>query len=220
MQELVRLVTLWASFAEKHPDANVEDFCLFIINEKNIKIINEKSRKAEQEVPLNAPQDLDGRFMRALTRTTLSYWVYMRIALRDTEIKSLENFTFMASLSVQGEAKKTSIINYAMMEFTTGIEILNRLIKMQLIKERIDPGDKRSRLLSLTPKGDKVLQQCFSKARLARDILLKNLSDKEKEICMFILEPIHIKHASLAMKSKSKTIEEIYAEVLGTKRAE
>lgn len=206
MHELVKLITHWASFTEKHPEANVEDFCRYVLAQNQREDVPEQPSNKKRLIPM----DLDGRFMRAVTRTAMSLWNYMKIALKDTNVKTLENFTFLASLHVHGECRKSEIINYAMIEFSTGIEILNRMIKSGMIRERIDPQDKRGRLLSLTEKGKKNLYECFKKNNMAKEILLQGVSEEDKKVCVFVLEPIHTLHAALSMENKSKSIEEIY----------
>ncbi len=100
------------------------------------------------------------------------------------------------------------------MEFSTGIVILNRLVAQKLVHERIDPADKRSRLLSLTQKGEQSLVAAFKKNLIARQILLQGISEDDKKVCVQVLDPIHLEHAGLAVASRGKTIEEIWAAAL------
>ncbi len=100
MHELVKLVTHWTEFADKYPDATADDFCRHYLA---VHTAAEKPVKQPAKASLAAvPADLDSRFMRAVTRTALSIWTYMRIALKDTALKNLENFTLLAALRVQG----------------------------------------------------------------------------------------------------------------------
>lgn len=211
MHELVKLITHWSSFTDNHPNVTVEDFCRYVLAQSTKEELTNQIASQDKKVPI----DLDSRFMRAVTRTAMSLWTYMRIALKDTSVKTLENFTFLASLHVHNESRKTEIINYAMIEFSTGIEILNRLIRSGMIQERVDPNDKRGRLLSLTAKGKKSLQECFKKTNVAKKILLQGVSEEDKKVCVFVLEPIHTRHAALSVESKSKTIEEVYETLIG-----
>jgi DNA-binding MarR family transcriptional regulator len=206
MHELVKLITHWTSFTGKHPEANVEDFCRYVLAQNSGEDVPAQPSNEKRLVPM----DLDSRFMRAVTRTAMSLWNYMKIALKDTSVKTLENFTFLASLHVHGECRKSEIINYAMIEFSTGIEILNRMIKSGMIKERIDPQDKRGRLLSLTEEGKKNLYACFKRNSMAKEILLQDVSEEDKKVCVLVLEPIHTRHAALSMANRSKSIEEVY----------
>ena len=91
--------------------------------------------------------------MMGLSRSTLAFWVYMRIALKGIALPSIESIVFCAARNNLGESRKSDVINYAMLEISTGTDILNRLIKKGFINQRIDPDDKRSKLLTLTSTG-------------------------------------------------------------------
>ena len=142
----------------------------------------------------------------------------LRIALKDTPLAATEKFVFLAALNVIGESSKTQVISYAMMEMSTGGDILNRLLKDNFIAQRNDPNDKRSKLISITDKGIEVLQQCFEKTAMVRKILLQGLTEDEEKICVQILYPIQEKHTKLAVESKNKSIEEILNSQLTDKK--
>lgn len=200
MHELVKLVSHWAEYAASHPDAKADDFCRdYLAHHTKPKPVPVSSGGDQA-----GPADLDSRFMRAVTRTAMSAWTYMRTALKDTAIKSLEHFTLLAALRVQGESRKSAIIHYAMMEFSTGIVILNRLVAQRFVHERIDPGDKRSRLLRITPKGEKALQEAFKKNASVRRVLLEGVQDADKEAVVHILDPIHLEHAARSVEERNK----------------
>jgi DNA-binding MarR family transcriptional regulator len=165
------------------------------------------------------PKDAESLFMMSLTRSTLAFWVYMRIALKDTPLPTIESIMFCAALNNLGESRKTDVVNYAMMEISTGTDILNRLIKKGLIQERVDPKDKRSKLLKLTAAGATALKKCFKKAAMARELFLTDLNDDDKKIVTKILYPLQEKHSRLAIEYKRKTIEEIYETIMSRKKA-
>lgn len=155
--------------------------------------------------------------MMTVSRTTLAFWVYMRVALKETQMQSIESLMICAALNNLGESRKTDVINSAMLEFSTGTDIINRLIKKGFIHQRIDPEDKRSRLLTISESGKTALFQCFKKSALAREILLNDLTDDDKKLVAHILYPVQEKHTRLSVENKSKTIEEIYTMILGKK---
>ena len=159
------------------------------------------------------PSNTAGLFMMSLTRSTLAFWVYMRIALRDTPLPTIESIMFCSALNNLGESRKTDVINYAMMEISTGTDILNRLIKKGFINQRIDPRDKRSKLLTLTSSGVTALKKCYKKASMAREFFLADLTEDDKKLVTRILFPLQEKHSKLSLESKGKTIEEIFSTI-------
>lgn len=205
MEELKKLINEWAAFIEKKPEGTVENFCRYFLA-KSERAVPSKKNVAQ-------PPDLDAHFMKVIMRLSQSYSIYAKIALKDTSLPVYDNFVLLAVSRLLGEAKKTDVINYAMMDMSTGIDILNRLIKEGYLKDRIDPNDKRSKLISITSAGEKVLKEGFKKTFTARKIFLKGLNDDDKRLCIQILEPLEIKHSSMSVESRNKSIEEIGREI-------
>lgn len=205
MEELKKLINEWVAFLEKDPEGTVENFCKYFLARS--------ARTAQEKKSRIKPPDPDGHFMKVIMRLAQAYHIYAKIALRDTSLPVYDSFVFLAASRSLGEAKKTDIIHYAMMDISTGSDILNRLIKDDYLKDRTDPDDKRSRLISITPEGEKVLQACFKKTAIARRILLKDLDDNDKKLCIQILEPVEARHSVLSIESKNKSIEELEKEL-------
>ncbi len=208
MEEIIMILQQWADYRKNHPTSNFEEFCRFYLAKPHIK----EYKKPKTGKP--APPDADSMFWMTVSRTTLSFWVYMRIALRGTPIPSIESLMVCAALNNLGESRKTDVINYAMMEISTGTDIINRLVAKGFIKQRVDPEDKRSKLLTLSETGRKALFQCFKQAAIARQIMLADVTDDEKKLVAQILYPLQEKHAKLSVQNKGKTIKEIYDEVV------
>jgi len=205
MEKIVDILGQWADYEKAHPGSEFEDFCRYYLARPGIKAF----KPPKGELPM--PADTDGMFMMAVSRTVLSFWIYMRTALKDTPMPSIESLMICAALNQLGESRKLDVINHAMMETSTGRDIINRLIKKGFIRQRTDPADKRSRLLVLSAEGREALYQSFAKASIARDILLEGVPDDDKKLVVQVLNPIQERHSKLAVKSKGMRIEEIYA---------
>lgn len=205
MEEVINILQKWVEYRKDHPNSEFEDFCRFYLASPAIKRLKQSGLKS---LP---PLDTDSMFMMTVTRTTLAFWVYMRIALKDTPLPSIEDIMFCSALNNLGESRKSDIINYAMMEISTGSDILNRLIKKGFINQRIDPNDKRSKLLTLTSSGVTALKKCYKKASIARQLFLTDITDDDKKLVSHILDPVQEKHSKLSIENKGKTIEEIHS---------
>ncbi len=203
MDDIVELVNQLANFKKVYPKATLEEFYRFQLAQFDTGTF------ASEHIKGNDPQSTANRFMKVIARLHLAYNFYLRIALKDTPLAAIEKFAFLAALNVLGESSKTQVINYAMMEMSTGSDILNRLKGEGYISQRNDPNDRRSKLIKITPSGDEILQQCFKKTAVVREILLSELTEDEEKICVQILYPIQEKHARLAVESKGKSIEEL-----------
>ncbi|SHH17245.1 DNA-binding transcriptional regulator, MarR family [Chryseolinea serpens] len=212
MEDVIEVLQRWAEYQKGHPTGGFEDFCRFYLARPKGK------RPKASNFEKAQPADTDSMFMMTVSRSTLAFWVYMRIALRDTPLPTVEDIMLCAALFNLGESRKTDIINFAMMEISTGTGNLNRLIEKGFIEERIDPDDKRSKLIVLSSSGAKALKQCFAKAKMARDIFLTDLTEDDKKLVANILNPLQEKHSKLAIARKGKSIEEIHKEVMGDEK--
>jgi DNA-binding MarR family transcriptional regulator len=210
MEEVVTILQKWAEYRRNHPGSEFEAFCRFYLSSQALKT------SASSKVA--TPSNTDGLFMMSISRSTLAFWVYMRIALKNTPLPSIEDIMFCSALNNLGESRKTDVINYAMLEISTGTDILNRLIKKGFINQRIDPDDKRSKLLTLTSPGVVALKKCYKKASMARELFLADLTEDDKKLAVQILYPLQEKHSRLSVENKGKTIEEIHAMIKGKKR--
>lgn len=212
MEDVIEVMQLWANYRKSHPATSFEDFCRFYLASPRIKDM-------ATSIPESAgPPDIDGMFMMAVSRCTLAFWVYMRIALRDTSLPTIEDIMLCAALINLGESRKSDVINYAMMEISTGTDNLNRLIKKRFVMQRIDPDDRRSKLVKISPSGQRAFKKCIGKARLAREIFLADLDENDKKLVATILYPVQEKQRKLSVANKGRTIEDIYNEVVAKRK--
>jgi len=211
MEKIIKVLEHWSAYEKTHPQSEFEDFCRYYLSRPEAR----KYKPPKSQGP--TPPDANGLFMMAVTRTTLAFFVYMRIALKDSPMPSIDSLMICAALNNLGESRKTDIINHAMVEISTGVDIINRLIKKNFIHQRVDPDDKRSKLLTLSASGKKALFQCFARSNIAREILLTGLTEDDKKLVTQILLPVQAKHTKLSVENKQKTIEEIRDMVVRSK---
>lgn len=208
MHQLVQLVNAYALFSEKHPEAGLEDFCrYFLVHEREGAT---RALMADGIVPPN----INAQMMKLMGRITLIVGIYGRIALQETRLKNMEGFGFLNVLQHAGEMRKSDVINHLLIELSTGTDILNRLIWEGLAAERPDPGDKRSKLVSITPKGQEVLNECYPQMHKVGHIMFSDLAEDDKKLIVQLLTPVEVKHSKAAVENKSKGIDEIMRQVV------
>lgn len=120
--------------------------------------------------------------------------MYSKVALEHSTKLSLEEFSFLATLSSFEGCTKTELINTMIFEKSTGIEIIKRLISSELATEEINPNDKRSKLLKITEKGRKVLYAAFAQMEIVSKEITKALDLSEKKALHYILTKLEKYH--------------------------
>jgi DNA-binding MarR family transcriptional regulator len=127
-----------------------------------------------------------------------------------------EAFSLLLGLKYKGETKKTELINMMMLEYTTGIEWINKLIKEGYIIERSDVNDRRSKLLHISSKGEKLYEKAYKKTIESARLVFEGVPDEDIKLVLQLLIPIEEKHHRLHAELKNKNFEEI-KKVLSTK---
>jgi DNA-binding MarR family transcriptional regulator len=105
---------------------------------------------------------------------------YGKIALLHSPIRSLEEFAIMATLLQVRECSKSELIRRNIFEKSSGIELINRLIKAGLLEQVHHPTDMRTQLIRLTSKGVSALTNVFQQMDLLGRVATAPLQQGEK----------------------------------------
>lgn len=204
MKKAVQLINEWADFDEEYPEASIAEFCRHYLIRK--REAENRGKTTEGPVP---PQQ-ENILLKLLGRISGIGQIYARDMLSDIPEIQLEGFYYLVGIMHTGDSRKTDIISRNLSEFSTGIDILNRLKAEGLIEERVDPSDRRAKLISITEKGRKVLFQCFRRMSKVGGILFDEVAEDDRKLCIQLLKNVEIKHSKLAAKVKEKGVKEVF----------
>ncbi len=207
MNKTVELVKQWGEFEQKHPKGSIDEFCRYYLahhKQKNIK---------GTLVGGVVPSFNDGLLMKIIGRISKLNMAYANIALKGTELNQIEEFGILQTIRKEKNPKKTEVIYANLFELSSGTDMLNRMKKRGLIKEYADKDDKRSKRIELTAKGEKATAACSEKIVQNATMLMKDLEDDDKELCIQLLKNIEIKFSSLWQKHKGRDFDDIYKEL-------
>lgn len=207
MNKIVSLVNEWDAFEQNHPGAEIADFCRYYL-------INEKQQDDAAMVKGAKPPKDSSLLMKTIGFITYSFDIYFKAAMTKTKLPFPEAFYFLNTLHFMKEAKKTDLITHTMVEYTTGIDAIGKLIKAGLIAERQHDTDKRAKLLKLTAKGEKVLQSSYPHIGKATEMIFGGLDKDTLKLCISILSRVEVKHTPLAMAVRHMDFDEMYAKVM------
>lgn len=211
MNKAVELVTEWGKFDARHPDGTLEDFCRHYLLHKA-----DTENTSWQSAKWPAPVTVDFALLRLTGRVVKLHSIYAAIAMQDTGINTLDEFSLLNVIQNLGEPRKTEVIYMALFELSTGTDMLNRLKKVGYISEHDDPDDKRSKRLKITPAGSKALTRCRKQIEQLAEMEFHDLSVDEKKICIQLLSRIDEKFSKMWISHKGRSFDDIYKEVTGT----
>lgn len=211
MNKTVELVNEWAAFESNYPNGSIEDFCRHYLINKQVESTEDNANMVGGVVP----PDNTILLMKLMGRITRLFLMYAETAKDKTQLKQFEDFNMLNTTFHLGNGRKTEVIYSALSELSTGIDNLNRLKKMGYIAEKDDPEDKRSKRISITPKGRTVLFKCYDVFGRVNKMLLKDMPQDDIALCIQLLKDVEIKFSGMWQQHKGKDFEDIYKEIMG-----
>jgi len=208
MNKTVELVNHWGQFEEKHPNGSIEDFCRHYLAHQQQK------KTPGKLVGGVVPALNSGLLLKIIGRLSKLNMAYANLALEGSGLHQIEEFGILQTIRKEKNPKKTEVIYANLFELSSGTDMLNRLIQRGLIKEYADKEDKRSKRIELTPKGEKVAATCLVKIEKNASMLMNDLNNDDKALCIQLLKNIEIKFSDLWQKHKGKEFNDIYEELM------
>jgi DNA-binding MarR family transcriptional regulator len=203
MNNTVKLVNSYAAFEESHPDSGIEDFCRFYLASRR------KKETADNLFGGEMPPRADIILAKLIDRISRIHMIYIQIAMNGMKIQHFEEFSLLSAIAHLKTPRKTEVIYHTINELSTGLNLLAGMKKLGYINERDDPDDKRSKRLSLTPKGKKILQGCYERFSKIPELLFKDLNHEDIQLCIQLLKNIDLKFSKLWQNDKGRSLEEI-----------
>ena len=203
MNKTVELVRLWGEYETGHPTDGIIQFCRFLLlREKQQKGKLTFAKSAMPDQPASVLAKMLGRLGRLLNN-------YAGIALRQCGLSSFEEFFYLNDIAANDHPKKTEVIYANFNELSSGLLILDRLIKAGLIGEKADNKDKRLKRLMITKKGIAVLRQCHIKLNEINLAIFDGMPEDDMLLCVQLLSPTESRVSNKWIQDKRKSISEL-----------
>ena len=214
---LKKLIDLWETYEDESEQLNLLDFSDWLTiqmkqnPELNKKILYKKVKTNQPEQDLFIKNmDEPARFLEYISRISRYHEFYLRKFFVDLPINNRLEFLFLHTVEQEGQAKKTDLINIHLVEYSTGMDTIKRLINNGLLKENQDENDKRVKLLEITEKGKSILMLAIKKVSEEKNMFLACISMNKWKKTMPALEAINEFHNSIYLNHNDKP----YAELL------
>ncbi len=120
-----------------------------------------------------------------------------------------EDFTYLFRLMDYPSLTKMQLIEKNAHEKQTGIEIIKRLVKNDLLRESPDEHDKRSTRVSVTEKGKAVFLDSMKDITVVSKIMCGKLTFEEKENLLSSLKKLNTFHHTVYTKFRNEELSEI-----------
>ena len=208
MNKTVTLVNAWGEFETNHPDGNISDFCRHYLAQEK------ENATAGPLVGGVIPSSDDGLLLKIIGRISKLNMLYANLALKGTELNQIEEFGILVTIRQEKNPKKTEVIYANLFELSSGTDMLSRMKNRGLIKEYDDKEDKRSKRIELTTKGEKVVNICYDRIMKNAKMLMFDLTEDDKQLCIALLKNIEIKFSLLWPQHKGKSFEDVFNSIV------
>ncbi len=212
-----QLIDFWALYeTEEKGEHTLLNFSQWIIGQiERETIVNTKIRTRHENKSRSEGMEylnkLDpvSRFQEHILRIARLEDFYIRKYLADLPLNSRLEYLFLFTVDGLEKAKKTDLINIHLVEYTTGMDTIRRLIKNNLLYELPDVQDKRAKLLILTKEGDGVLKKANRRMDVARSKFLSCISTNKWKKALPVLNEIDAFHSDIYLNHYDKPFAEI-----------
>ncbi|PQA93045.1 hypothetical protein B0A69_12860 [Chryseobacterium shigense] len=220
LKQLIDHLYEFDSQYQGNEDYTMTDFLGFLNASQGNQLHSTRELAGGEEEWVRDNQDQNTEIARMLVFIHRYAVIYFKKALKESTINTLDEFSFLIVLMTYPFLTKTELINKLIMEKTSGVEVIKRLLKQELIREFDNPNDKRSVMVAITPKGKQELSELLPKMGLVGSVVVGNLKPTEISSLSFLLQKLDYHHNDIFMNYKSLGLEELFQKTEDLKKGD
>lgn len=139
---------------------------------------------------------------------------YTALALEECDLGSADEFSFAVVLMTYTSLSKTELIRINAFEKSSGMEIINRLVKRGWMEQFPGEDDKRTQRIRMTAVGRKKLLGVMHEMEKVGQIVAGNLSISERNSLHYLLRKLEHHHHTVRSHFKNPTLNELVVHAL------
>jgi DNA-binding MarR family transcriptional regulator len=182
---VIPLVEKWEIFSNANPKKDIYDFAGWLLASRQEEVQNKEGHMHEDD---------RGKATRAailITKLQKYLGLYIKPAINGLGFSREHEYNFLYQVSRMHKPTKNSLSKENMVEFSTGRDVIRRLIDRKMLMEKPDPEDKRAMLLTLTSLGKKTLEKSYDQISGSFTDFLGDLNSKEQSQLISLLEKMN-----------------------------
>ena len=186
-------------------DSTIEDFRNFL-NDKHYKSQSPRFISESEQKKVNDLENEIAKQVILLSRFTKQM---IRRGLQDFPELYNEEFTYLYRIMDEPLLTKMQLVEKNAHEKQTGMEIIRRLVKNNLLEEIPDSKDKRVTRLKISELGKKYFDQSVESVSITSRVLSAKLDIEEKNNLLKTLKKLNEFHFNVYHQYKNSNITEI-----------
>ncbi len=181
---VIPLLEKWELFAAENPREDIYAFAQWLLASR------QEEQRDSQTLPGQSTVNAS-RVAILITRLQRYLGLYIKPTVKALGFTREHEYNFLYQVSKMSKPNKNDLSKENMVEYSTGRDIIKRLIAKKMIQEKPDPDDRRASLLALTPKGGKILEKSFEIIADSFMDFLGDLSNKEQQQLIALLTKVN-----------------------------
>lgn len=186
---VIPLLNQWEIFIEENPKEDMYAFANWLL----------AGRQEQNKEAVNSDRgdNIGGSVQVAILITRLRSYLgmYVKPIVKTLGFTKEHEYNFLYQASRMNKPNKNDLSKENMVEFSTGRDIIRRLVAKKLITEKLDPDDKRASQLHLTTKGKNILKKSFEMISGNFTDFLGDLNIRERDQLVALLTKVNKYHA-------------------------
>jgi DNA-binding MarR family transcriptional regulator len=134
---------------------------------------------------------------------------YAKKALLNSSIQTADEFAFLITLMTHESLTKTELINTQVMEKTSGVEVIKRLVSQGMIEECADDQDRRSVRVKITLLGRMEIIKVLPEMSKVSRVVVGNLTQPEINTLTYLLKKLDFYHNDIFLNKRNLGLDEL-----------
>lgn len=197
MRSYIELISTWETFLKEHPKGSLNEFAEWILHPSNASPSASDAPNLEAYFDKNTVEfgysEANSEAAYLIWRLSKFIRRYTKPLFSDLGINNQDEFAILAHVDYLKECSKKCAVEENLIDMSSGIDMISRLIKMGWLSERSNPNDKREKLIRLTPEGTNLLQKIYIDFSSVPDILV-NMDNAQRIILVSRLKDLDAIH--------------------------
>lgn len=210
MELIKNLLDHVEAYKDEFGNSDLKEFSIYLKDKVSEVELSNKDSEFDKNNYANYKSYAEVEFSTLLTNLYRFAKHYMKKAFVGKEIKTIDEFGFLATLLKQKSLMKNELIHLHLLETSSGSEILKRLIKNELVQEIPDEIDKRAKRVSLTAKGVSTIMESFDEMHKISEIIVGNLKDVELKQALDAFNKLSYFHQHIYECDRNSDLAEIH----------
>ena len=214
MAEQIKLIKQILDYLETYKNdvgnTDIKEFAMYLRDKVLLGDAKIKARAFDKQAYLSYKEMPKVEFSTLLTALYRFARIYVKKALKNTHIKTIDEFGFLASLLKEKNLLKNELIKIHFLEISSGSEILKRLIRNGLVHEYPDEKDRRAKRVTLTKEGYAEIMIAFDEMNKVSEVIVGNLNGQELKETLAVLNKLNYFHTHIQSEAKGAGLDEIY----------